>query len=540
MQTSKELFRLVTIGSVDDGKSTLIGRLLYESGAIYQDQIDAISGSEIDFAALTDGLAAEREQGITIDVAYRFWDTPKRRFIIADTPGHLQYTRNMVTGSSMADAAIILVDARLGVLEQSRRHAYIASLLGVQTLIVAVNKMDTVNYDESVFSSIQQSFEQDLQTLGGRAHRFIPMSALKGDNISNASPNMPWFKGNCLVQELHNIPSRHCEAGGEGMVLPVQTVIRAPGHRRGYAGTVLCDRVCAGDQVIALPSKQQTRIAKVLNPSDDQNFADPLRTTQVQLEDELDLSRGDLLVAQKRPVTMHRQLQASLVWMHQDPLALSRSYFIKLSSKQTRASVSQILHRMDLQTLSQVPAKQLELNQIARVELLLSEPCLVLPYRENRELGSFVLIDRSSYATVAAGMIETISQDALSSTQALTSTQRARRFAQRAAHLVLFGEHTDIEPLAAHLESHLFALGHLAYALNAPATRSPHGSAVLEVLLESGHLVITTEPMKTLTAFPRVELSVDPKLGREEQLDTLVLELGTRGILGNPSDPIDQ
>lgn len=530
MSAHKDLFRLVAIGSVDDGKSTLIGRLLYESGAVYADQIEAVRGDRIDFAALTDGLAAEREQGITIDVAYRFWDTPTRRFIIADTPGHLQYTRNMVTGSSTANAAIILIDAQLGVLEQSRRHAYIASLLGVQTLIVAVNKMDAVGYEQQVFQEIQRAFEKDLSTMGSKAHRFVPISALEGDNVVHTSSNMPWYKGASLVQDLEQAPVTQHEAPGNGMVLPIQTVLRASGHRRGYAGTVLGDRVSAGDAVIALPSNKRTRIAKVINPSNDADYALAHSATQVQLEDELDLSRGEVLVAASRDQSMHRRAVASLVWMHEDPLVVSRNYLIKLCTKLVSASVTRIVHRMDLQDLSAVPSDTLELNQIATIELVLSEPCLIEPYPQSRELGSFVLIDRSSYATVAAGMIDSVS----SGTELAQDRheQRSRRFAQTAAHLVLQGNRESVDRLAAQLESHLTTLGHLAFAVELEPEDRPHHQAIVRALLQSGQLVIETQACETPQGWTRVELSANAQMTREEQLDALVLDLGARGILG--------
>lgn len=534
---SKDLLRLVAIGSVDDGKSTLIGRLLYESGAVYQDQIDAVSEGGIDFALLTDGLAAEREQGITIDVAYRFWDTPDRRFIIADTPGHLQYTRNMVTGSSSADAAIILIDAKLGVLEQSRRHAYIASLLGVPTLIVAVNKMDSIGYDQARFEAIKATFSQDLKTLGCKVHRFIPISALQGDNVTSSSAQMPWFQGDPLAQELHRIAPKVQPLTGQGMVFPVQTVLRAEGQRRGYAGTLLGEEVKVGDEVLALPSKQRTRVVAVKNPSDDRDVATPSRPTQLCLADELDLSRGDLLVSPRHPGRLQRHAIASLVWMHESPLALNRSYFVKLSTKQCSATVTHIEHRMDLQSLTATPSETLTLNQIAKVQLSLSELCLLSPYAESRELGSFVLIDRTNYATVAAGMIQSIQSDAPRAPGTMTHTERARRFAQQSAHLGLFGDPQDCHDIAAQLESHLMSLGHLAYNFDveripAQSRNAAHRQAALAALLDSGHVVIQVQPDPTPAPWTRVELTLPCAASRDEQLDALVLELGARGILG--------
>lgn len=537
---SKDLLRLVAIGSVDDGKSTLIGRLLYESGAIYQDQLDAVSEGGIDFALLTDGLAAEREQGITIDVAYRFWDTPHRRFIIADTPGHLQYTRNMVTGSSTADAAIILIDAKQGVLEQSRRHAYIASLLGVPTLIVAVNKMDSIDYDQRRFEEIKQTFTQDLKALGCKVHRFVPISALQGDNVTKPSDNMPWFQGGPLVQELHHIAPKGAPASDQGMIFPVQMVIRAEGQRRGYAGTLLNQDVRVGDDVLALPSMQRSRVSAVRNPDAAHDVALAGRPTQLCLEDELDLSRGDLLVSPTHAVRLHRHLVASLVWMHESPLALNRSYFIKLGTTQCSGTVTQIEHRMNLQSLAATPSETLTLNQIALVQLSLSEPCWVSPYTENRELGSFVLIDRSSYATVAAGMIQSIRSDAPQAPARVTHAERSRRFAQQSAHLGLFGDPQTCRRVAAQLESHLMSLGHLAYHFdpqNLPPQnqQSSHRQAALSALLDSGHIVIQVKPDPTPAPWTRVELALPPAANREEQLDALVLELGARGILGASS-----
>lgn len=530
---AKDLLRLVAIGSVDDGKSTLIGRLLYESGAVYQDQLQAISGKSIDFAALTDGLAAEREQGITIDVAYRFWDTPRRRFIIADTPGHLQYTRNMVTGASRADAAIILLDAKLGVLEQSRRHAYIATLLGVPQLIVAINKMDALSYRQEVFEAIRADFSKDLAQLGSPTPRFIPISALRGDNVAQKSAQMPWYQGPSLVEQLHTLEAATQTQPSAAAVFPVQSVIRAENQKRGYAGTLRGKAVAQGDEVLALPSGIKTRIAELRNPSDSAQVATPGMATQLVLEDELDLSRGELLVSADNAAPFLREVRCELVWMHEQALQPAQSYLLKSATKETSASITRIYHRMDMDKLEPVASESLELNEIAQVCLSLREPAFFTTYALERSLGSFVLIDRLSFATVAAGIV--YGPDESYKGGALDAHQRAARFHQRAAHVLLAFEHSKLEQLAAKLEARLCALGHLAYRL-APATaQSLHRDPVLRALLDSGHLVLDSVLSPTPMGWPRIEL--EPPMGGEieAQVDALIHDLGAGGFLQTAS-----
>jgi sulfate adenylyltransferase large subunit len=410
-----ELVRIATAGSVDDGKSTLIGRLLHDSKAILEDQLaQVVKTSErrgdgyLNLALLTDGLRAEREQGITIDVAYRYFQTPRRKFIIADTPGHEQYTRNMVTGASTAEVSVVLVDARRGVGEQTRRHAFIADLLRIPHMVVCVNKMDLVDYDEAVFEGIVEELTDWAALLEIRDLTFVPISALHGDNVVDRSLAMPWYAGPPLLYHLEHV----CIAPDRNLAdvrFPVQWVIRPirDEHHdyRSYAGQVAGGVLRPGDDVVVLPSAQRTRIAAIDTYDGELDAAYPTMSVALRFEDDLDVSRGDMIVAPDDPPATAREIEAVVCWMSAQPLALEGRYVIKHTTRNARAVVDEIEHRVDVNTLRHVPAAQLELNEIGRVRLRTSSPLLVDPYSRNRSTGSFILVDETTNDTVGAGMV---------------------------------------------------------------------------------------------------------------------------------------
>jgi sulfate adenylyltransferase large subunit len=407
-----DLLRFATAGSVDDGKSTLIGRLLYDSKSILQDQMDHIEDvsrrrgdAAPDLALLTDGLRAEREQGITIDVAYRYFATVKRRFIIADTPGHEQYTRNMVTGASTADASVILVDARKGVLEQSRRHAYISALLGVPHLVVCVNKMDLVDWDEVVFESIRDDFCDFAAKLDVHDVTFIPISALHGDNVVEHSRNMSWYHGPALLYHLEHVHIASDRNLSEAR-FPVQWVIRPHQDYRGYAGQVAGGVLRPGDEVVVLPSGRTTRIAAIDTLDGEVEAAYPPMSVTLRLEDDLDVSRGDMICHPGDAPEELRQVEADICWMTDRPLVPRGRYLLKHTTRTVKAVVDEVLSRVDVHTLEPHPdGGGLELNDIGRVVLKVSQPLAADDYRKNRVTGSFVLIDEATNDTVGAGMI---------------------------------------------------------------------------------------------------------------------------------------
>jgi sulfate adenylyltransferase large subunit len=407
-----ELLRFTTAGSVDDGKSTLIGRLLHDSKAIYEDQLASVRESRInrstgpiDFSLLTDGLRAEREQGITIDVAYRYFATPRRKFIIADTPGHEQYTRNMATGASTADLAVILVDATKGILPQTRRHAFIASLLGIRDVLAAVNKMDLVNYQEDVFLQLEQDFLELAGQLGIARTRCVPISALEGDNIVERSHRMFWYQGPTLLEHLETIPPSVGDSL-ESLRFPVQMVIRPDAKFRGFAGRIASGVIRPGDRVLALPSGRRTRVRSIVSYDGDLSEAFAPMSATVQLEDEIDLSRGDMLVSPENGPRVSRRFRAMVVWLHETPLEVGRTYLVKHTARQTKIRALGIHHRVNINTLEQELATQLNMNDIASVEFEAHVPLFFDPYASNRATGSFILIDRISNATVGAGMIQ--------------------------------------------------------------------------------------------------------------------------------------
>ena len=409
----KSLLRFITCGSVDDGKSTLIGRLLYDSKLIFEDQLAALEadskkvgtqGGELDFALLVDGLAAEREQGITIDVAYRFFSTDRRKFIVADTPGHEQYTRNMATGASTADVAVILIDARRGVQTQTRRHSYIVSLLGIRHVVLAINKMDLVEFSQGVYDAILAEYRPFAQQIGLEQIVAIPLSALRGDNVTEPSARMAWYTGPTLMQHLETVEIED-RSQQRPMRLPVQWVNRPHQDFRGFAGTLAGGSVRRGDAIRVLPSGRTSRVARIVTFDGELERAVAGQAVTLVLEDEVDVSRGDVLTAADQPATIADQLQATLIWMHEEAMLPGRPYLLKTGTRTVTASVTELRHKVNVNTLEHVAAKQLELNEIGLCNLALDRAVAFDPYAENRDTGGFILIDRLSNDTVGAGLI---------------------------------------------------------------------------------------------------------------------------------------
>jgi sulfate adenylyltransferase large subunit len=471
-EREKDLLRFSTAGSVDDGKSTLIGRLLYDTQSVYEDQVRSIEGKgttapgQIDFALLTDGLRAEREQGITIDVAYRYFSTPRRNFIIADTPGHEQYTRNMATGASTADAAVVLIDGGKGVLIQSRRHAYIASLLRVRHVIVAVNKMDLIGYDEAAFRAIERDFTTVLNQIaadtGGPVESiFVPVSALGGDNIVHRSKAMKWYNGPSLLELLESLPSS-LDTRTAPLRFPVQRVLR-PNHTfRGFAGQIGSGTVRPGDKITVLPSSRSAVVARIVTFDGEHAEAVAPQSVTLVLDCELDISRGDLIVSTHAQATVAKRLQAALVWMDARPLQRNRRYLLKHTSHTVPAFVSTIEHRTNIGTLAHEAAETLEMNGIGVVNIDLLHAIALDLYGENRSTGAFILIDAQTNSTVAAGMITAANAVATMGNQLqddswgpVTAGEREARWGHRGGVLELSG---PVELIDA-IERSLFSVG---------------------------------------------------------------------------------
>jgi sulfate adenylyltransferase subunit 1 len=443
-RAARGLLRFSTAGSVDDGKSTLIGRLLYDSQAVFEDQMASVRKSKInraagpiDFSLLTDGLRAEREQGITIDVAYRYFSSPRRKFIIADTPGHEQYTRNMATGASTADAAVVLMDATKGVLRQSRRHAFIAHLLGVRHIVAAVNKMDLVAFSQEVFERISADFRQFASQLGVPSETIytIPVSALEGDNVVRPSKRMPWYEGPALLEILETVPVGNDGASAVAPLrFPVQYVIRPDASFRGFAGQIASGELRPGATVVALPSGVKTKIQSIVAFDEERDSATAGDSVNVTLTDEIDLSRGDMLVGEENPPAAGTEFRATLVWMHAEHLDTHKIYLLKHTTRTVRARVNHIRYRVDINTLEHAPATKLELNEIAAVDVKTTLPLFFDPYRANRLTGSFILIDPLTNATVAAGIIE----EAIAHTQSVR-VQTTQKRTSKDERILRFG-----------------------------------------------------------------------------------------------------
>ena len=410
----KSLLRFITCGSVDDGKSTLIGRLLYESKMLFEDQLAAVEadskkfgtqGDNIDFALLVDGLAAEREQGITIDVAYRFFSTDKRKFIVADTPGHEQYTRNMVTGASTADVAILMVDARKGILTQTRRHSYLTSLIGIRHIVVAINKMDLVDYSEKTYRKIVEDYEAFAKQIGITGVSFIPLSAFKGDNIIEPSVNMPWFHGSTLMGFLETVEIDEERQQKTPFRMPVQWVNRPNLDFRGFSGTIAGGVVKVGDRIRAQPSGKESSVARIVTFDGDLQQAVAGQSITLTLADEIDISRGDIISQAQAPAGVADQFETTLVWMHEEPLYPGRPYLLKIGTKTVTATVTDIKYQVNVNTMEHVAAKTLELNAIGICNLSLDRAIAFDPYAEDRDTGGYILIDRLSNNTVGAGLL---------------------------------------------------------------------------------------------------------------------------------------
>lgn len=555
MSVESQLLRFTTAGSVDDGKSTLIGRLLYEAKGVYEDQLASVQNSSvnrstgpIDFSLLTDGLRAEREQGITIDVAYRYAATPRRKFIIADTPGHEQYTRNMATGASTADLAIVLIDARKGVLVQSRRHAFITALLGIRYVAVAVNKMDLVDFREDVFRKIEAEFMAYAKSVGLKNVAFFPISALEGDNITELSSRTPWYKGTPLLEHLETVDL------GEGqnfadLRFPVQYVNRPTLDFRGYTGQLASGVLRVGQTVMTLPSGRITKVKSLPSFDGDLTEAYPPMSVTVCLEDEVDISRGDMLVDPHKVPHVSRRFAAKLVWMHETPGEAERDYLLKHTSQTVRAQISKIRHRIDINTLAEQPANKLELNEIASIQVETRRPLFFDAYAQNRTTGAFILIDPISNATVAAGMIEESTAESLEplklgslefSGETEATVTPAERY-KRAGHYPATVWLTARQDLAGMLERKLFDLGCSVHVL-ADDRESHLLPELARVLNSAGLIAICSIASPDTAEAKRAQelagdtrfLLVDPEqlpVRDEEASEVLMKMLEDRGVL---------
>ncbi|MGH7023537.1 MAG: sulfate adenylyltransferase subunit CysN [Caulobacteraceae bacterium] len=485
-QANKSLLRFITCGSVDDGKSTLIGRLLYDSKMIFDDQLAALEadskrmgtqGGEIDFALLVDGLSAEREQGITIDVAYRFFATDKRKFIVADTPGHEQYTRNMVTGASTADLAVILIDARKGVLTQTRRHSFLARLIGIRQVVLAVNKMDLVGYDEAVFDEIVADYRAFAAEIGLADITAIPLSALRGDNVAARSEHMDWHSGPTLIEALEQAPVDAARLAGGPLRMPVQWVNRPDHDFRGFSGQIASGTVRPGDLVRILPSGRASTIARIVTRDGDLPEAVAGQSVTLTLADEVDCSRGDVIAGARDPAGVADQFETTVVWMSAEPMLPGRAYLMKIATSLVAATVAEPKYKVNVNTLEHLAARTLELNEIGVCNLSLDRPIAFDPYADNPDMGGFILIDRMTNATVGAGMIRfALRRSQNIHWQAVDVNKAARASAKRQAPRVVWftglsgaGKST----IANLVEKKLLAQGRHTYLLDGDNVR--HG-----------------------------------------------------------------
>jgi sulfate adenylyltransferase large subunit len=508
---NKELLRFLTCGSVDDGKSTLIGRLLHDSKMIYEDQLAAIekvnsklgnAGDSLDLALLVDGLQAEREQGITIDVAYRYFSTEKRKFIIADTPGHEQYTRNMATGASNCNLAIILIDARHGVQVQTKRHSFITAKLGIQHTIVAINKMDLVDFDEQRYEQIKADYLAFAKDLNQPDLQFIPMSALKGDNVVNKSETMPWYKGEALLSTLEDVKLGE-DFNFEKLRFPVQYVNRPNLDFRGYCGTLTSGVVKVGDEITVLPSGKTSKVASIVTFDGELEEAFPPMSVTLTLEDEIDISRSDIITHTKDNIQTSDHLRATLVWMSEAPLNIGATYDFKLLTGRVAGSVSNINYKIDVNTLDTFAGHKLELNETAVCEIKLERPVIADVYTELPGTGSFIIIDRLTNATVAAGMIEEMSnagdnsKDQLFSTAQYSGTQKAQRFGQRPAIISFKGQDdSSIEQVIYTLEKRLVDAGRAVAALTGEQiddSLANNHAQIAQLFVTNGLIVLTKD-----------------------------------------------
>ena len=570
----KSLLRFITCGSVDDGKSTLIGRLLYESKMLFEDQLAAVEadskkwgtqGDQIDFALLVDGLAAEREQGITIDVAYRFFSTDKRKFIVADTPGHEQYTRNMVTGASTADVAVVMVDARKGVLTQTRRHSYLVNLLGIRRILVAINKMDLVDYAEPVFRRIVEDYSAFARQLGIEGVSFIPMSAFKGDNITEPSVNMPWYHGATLMGYLETVEVDDTLMQRTPFRLPVQWVNRPNLDFRGFAGTIAGGVIRPGDRVRVQPSGRESTVARIVIRDGDLAQAVAGQSITLTLADEIDISRGDVISTVAAPAEIADQFECTIVWMHDEPMFAGRPYLLKIGARTVSATVTDIKYQVNVNTLEHVAAKTLELNAIGVCNLSLDRAIAFDPYRVNRDTGGFILIDRLTNNTVGAGLLHFALRRAHNIHLQHVDVDKAARAAikhQKGCVLWLTGlSGAGKSSIANLVEKKLHALGHHTYLLDGDNVR--HGlnkdlgftdadrvdnirrvAEVAKLMVDAGLIVLTAfiSPFRSERRMARnlvesdefVEIFVDTPLEVAEQRDVKGLyRKARRGDLKN-------
>jgi len=482
----KTLLRFITCGSVDDGKSTLIGRLLYDSKMIFDDQLAALEadskrvgtqGQEIDFALLVDGLAAEREQGITIDVAYRFFATEKRKFIVADTPGHEQYTRNMVTGASTADLAVILIDARKGVLTQTRRHSYLAHLIGIRHVVLAVNKMDLVGYDQATYDAIVADYAKFAKSIGIAAFTPIPISGFKGDNVTAPSPNTPWYVGPSLIEHLETVELDADADRAKPFRMAVQWVNRPNLDFRGFAGTIAAGTIAPGDAIRVLPSGKTSSVERIVTFDGDLDLAVAGQSVTLTLADEIDCSRGDVIAVADNPPQVADQFEATIVWMADDALLPGRGYWLKLGTQTVTAQIHAPKYQVNVNTLEQIAAKTLDLNAIGVANLVTDKPIVFEPYADSRELGGFILIDKLTNATVAAGMLHFAlrrARDVHWQSIDVTRAAHAQQKGQEPKVLWFTGLSGSGKSTIANLvEKKLFALGRHSYLLDGDNVR--HG-----------------------------------------------------------------
>lgn len=491
----KDLLRLLTAGSVDDGKSTLIGRLMFDSKMLYEDQLSALerdskrighAGEDIDYALLLDGLKAEREQGITIDVAYRYFSTAKRKFIIADTPGHEQYTRNMVTGASTANLAIILIDARFGVITQTKRHTFLVSLLGIKHVVVAINKMDLVDYSNEVFENIRTDYKDFVTQLDIPDVTFIPISALKGENVVERSEKMPWYRGSSMLEFLENVHISS-DRNFTDMRYPVQFVLRPDIAFRGFSGAVASGIVTKGEEIMVLPSLKKSRIKSIVTYDKELDFAFPPQSVTITLEDEIDISRGDMIVYPDNQPRMERQFEAMLVWMDVTPMNLTTQFYIKHTSNTTKARIDEVKYKVDVNSLEKISIDNLHLNEIGRVVITTSKPIFFDPYKKNRQTGSFILIDPITHNTCAVGMIidrldsknltsriSDVDKAKIALGKSLIQTEEYQnKYNQKGETIWISGLHgSGKNELAFSLEKRLFENGAIAVMIDGSSVRS--------------------------------------------------------------------
>jgi bifunctional enzyme CysN/CysC len=543
----KEILRFLTAGSVDDGKSTLIGRLLHDSNMVYDDQMETLrkdsakkssADGEIDYSLLVDGLLSEREQGITIDVAYRYFATPRRKFIIADTPGHEQYTRNMATGASTADLAVILVDARYGVLPQTRRHSFIASLLGIKHIVVAVNKMDLRGYEEAVFAGIKGVYAELAASLGFSNVHYLPLSALRGDNVVTRSEAMPWYDGPPLLEHLETVPLGKWRDLGP-LRFPVQYVLRPNLDFRGFSGTIASGSVRRGDRVMALPSRKTSTVERIVTFDGDLDEAHTEMAVTLTLADEIDVSRGDTLVREEALPHVGRSIEAMVVWMNERPMRSASAYLLKQGTKLVAAEIHSIHERVDVNTLERRPTRQLGLNDIGRVTLHASRPLLFDAYADNHATGAFILIDRLTNATMGAGMIlgpgegEPEVSRAASGDGRVSLAERGERLGQRPASLFFVGgDEARREELARALERRLWDDGYTAHVL------APRDLHAVRLCGELGLISLILAGRAEDLAAARAELGAEQMFevpcgeGEEgESIDGVLARLRERGVI---------